>query len=133
MGVLLDSDALIEVLRRREPFYRHAQELLTQSATLFLSAVSYYEVLRGIEISHAIAQKSRLRLLDSQLHVLPVDKAVGEEAARIYLFLRTQGRLLPDADLLIAATALVHNLSLASNNQRHYARIPALSLANWDV
>lgn len=24
-------------------------------------------------------------------------------------------------------------LSLASNNQRHYARIPARSLANWDV
>ena len=37
------------------------------------------------------------------------------------------------ADLLIAATALVHNLSLATNNQRHYARIPNLTLARWDV
>ncbi len=39
----------------------------------------------------------------------------------------------PDADLLIATTALVHNLSLATNNQRHYARIPNLTLARWDA
>lgn len=133
MDVLFDSDALIEVLRRREPFYTYAQTVLADSSALFVSSVSYFEVLRGVEIAHATAQRRRLRLLESQLRVLPVDQAVAERAARLYVNLRAQGLLLPDADLLIAATALVHQLSLATSNQRHFSRIPSLTLAYWDA
>lgn len=133
MNVLFDSDALIEVLRRREPFDSYAQTLLADVPALFVSAISYYEVVRGVEIAHAYAQQRRLRLLSSQLQVLPIDQAVAREAARLYVKLRAQGLLLPDADLLIAATALVHGLSLATRNQRHFSRIPSLDLANWDA
>lgn len=133
MDVLFDSDALIEVLRRREPFYTYAQTVLADSSTLFVSAVSHYELLRGVEIAHARGQQRRLRLLESQLRVLPIDQPVTERAAHLYVNLRAQGLLLPDADLLIAATALVHQLALATSNQRHFSRIPSLTLAYWDA
>ena len=133
MSVLFDSDALIEVVRRREPFDSYAQALLADAPVLFVSAISYYEVLRGVEVAHAFAQQRRLLLLDSQLQVLPISKAVAERATTLYLNLRAQGLLLPDADLLIAATALAHGLALATRNQRHFSRIPSLSLANWDA
>lgn len=38
---------------------------------------------------------------------------------------------LGDADLLIAATALVYDLSLGTNNERHYNVIDGLPLTNW--
>jgi predicted nucleic acid-binding protein len=37
----------------------------------------------------------------------------------------------PDLDLLIAATALVHDLTLVTHNTAHYAEVPDLRLADW--
>lgn len=36
-----------------------------------------------------------------------------------------------DADILIAATALVHNLVLVTENRAHFQRIPKLRLESW--
>jgi predicted nucleic acid-binding protein len=36
--------------------------------------------------------------------------------------------LIPDTDLLIAATALAENLTLVTRNVRHFNRIPELKL-----
>lgn len=39
-----------------------------------------------------------------------------------------------DTDIIIyASTALALNLTLVSNNERHFARIEGLKLANWSV
>ena len=43
-------------------------------------------------------------------------------------FLRRQGQLIPDLDLLIAATALAHDLTLVTRNRRHFSRILSLRL-----
>lgn len=55
-----------------------------------------------------------------------------EEFARIRGELRAKGQLIGDLDLLIAATALHHDLSLLIRNTRHsgalWARIPDLKL-----
>jgi predicted nucleic acid-binding protein len=37
----------------------------------------------------------------------------------------------PGMDLMIAATALVHNLTLVTHNTRDYANIPDLRLIDW--
>lgn len=131
--VLVDSDILISILRRDRTMRVYAREQISVFGFISISAVTYYEVQRGLLSGNAPAQQQQMIQLKPQLRIWPVSEVVANQAAILYDDLRTQGRLLPDADLLIAATALVHNLSLASNNQRHYARIPALSLANWDV
>jgi predicted nucleic acid-binding protein len=45
---------------------------------------------------------------------------------RLRALLRLQGTLIPDLDLLIAATALQHDLVLLTRNRRHFDRIPGL-------
>jgi len=42
--------------------------------------------------------------------------------------LRQQGHLIGDPDILIAATALHHDLILLTRNRRHFERIPDLRL-----
>ena len=37
----------------------------------------------------------------------------------------------PDMDLVNAATALVHGLTMVTHNTRDYASVPGLSLADW--
>jgi tRNA(fMet)-specific endonuclease VapC len=36
-------------------------------------------------------------------------------------------------DLLIAATALVHGLTLVTHNTRHYAGIEGLTIEDWTI
>jgi predicted nucleic acid-binding protein len=52
--------------------------------------------------------------------VLPLNKALMKEFARI------RGQLINGLDLLIAATALYHDLP--THNLRHFSRIPFLKL-----
>lgn len=59
---------------------------------------------------------------------LPLTDAIVERFARLRAELRRQGRLIPDMDLLIAATALEEDLTLVARNFRHFERITGLKL-----
>lgn len=45
--------------------------------------------------------------------------------------LEVTGMSLDDFDLILAATALSHNLILITNNERHFKRIDGLKIENW--
>jgi predicted nucleic acid-binding protein len=44
-----------------------------------------------------------------------------------------QGRPTMSTDLFIAATALVHDLTLVTHNTRHFQNVPDLAVEDWLV
>lgn len=70
-------------------------------------------------------------VLKGRVPVLPVDARVAELYARVQAACSRIGRPRPAFDLLIAATALVHGLILATCNARHFAGIEDLSVEDW--
>ena len=62
--------------------------------------------------------------------VVPLSAETMRHFGRLRALLRQQGNLIPDFDLLIAATALEHDLVLVTRNRRHFERIPGLQLAH---
>jgi tRNA(fMet)-specific endonuclease VapC len=60
-----------------------------------------------------------------------IDHAVLDKAADLYAELRTRGQLIEDADLLIAAMALVHDMILVTHHTAHFARITGLQVDDW--
>jgi tRNA(fMet)-specific endonuclease VapC len=126
-----DSDTIVEILRRNPKAQHYLQYHLQQFGHLAISAVTLFEVERGLHIRQAAVQREQMNLLRPYLAVLAVTEEVALRTANLYASLRDTNQLLPDADLLVAATALHHDLTLATSNGRHFGRIPALRLVDW--
>ena len=130
MAFIFDTDAISEVLKRR-PLPAYVAWLRTiPRAEQFTSAVVVGELFKG---AYRSADAPRhLRNIETRVlpavTVLPYDV----EVARIYGALQAQleaaGRVLADADLQIAATAVHHDLELVTGNLRHFRRVTGLRL-----
>ncbi len=93
-----------------------------------VSAITVFELLTGVRDEVHLAER---RELIEACRVLDVSAEVASKAASLYTELRAAGRLIPNEDLLIASTAMVHRCALHTLNRRHYGRIAALSIHEW--
>lgn len=131
---LIDTDILIYLLKRKEPAYERSLEHLMQHKRFTLSCLSYYECLRGYK---AVGATKRLQLFQEILKitdVLYLDQEIMDKAGEIYGVLKREGLLPGEFDLLIGATAVVHDLKIITNNEKHYRRIQKhfpLRIDNW--
>ena len=136
---LLDTNVVSELrkatTRKAEPkVIAWANRVST--ATLFLSAVTVLELEIGILLVERrdSAQGSALRSwLDTRVlpaftdRILPVDTAVARRCAGLHVPDRRS-----DRDALIAATALVHRLTIVTRNVEDFAPTGAKLLNPWD-
>ena len=100
--------------------------------SLSTSAICEAEVLQGLEAKGSDRLWRAYRsVLKDRVPVLPVDIRVAEHYARVQAASARAGRTRPAFDLLIAATALVHELTLATCNVRHFEGIEGLSVEDW--
>jgi tRNA(fMet)-specific endonuclease VapC len=82
----------------------------------------------------AKASPKRLQtLLDllSDVTVLDVTLDVGRKFGEVRAGLLDAGLTTPEIDLFIAATALVHDLTLVTHNVQDFAHIPGLTIQDW--
>jgi len=99
-----------------------------------ISVASYGELLCGARTSsNTLKNISLVRQLSEIYPIEPVAPAIMETFAELKSCLEKAGERLDDFDLLIAATALNHNLILVSNNTRYFTRIKNLPLENWTI
>jgi tRNA(fMet)-specific endonuclease VapC len=129
---LLDSDSLSEIMKGRDQRVLHnAGAYLREHHSFWFSIITRYEILRGLHAKGASRQIMAFLQQYRASIVYPMTEEVIDRAAEIYGALHQQGRLILDADILIAATALVHDLLLVTGNEDHFQRIPDLSFVNW--
>ncbi len=130
--VLLDSDTLSEVIKGRDLHVQeHAVAYLRQHSVFRFSIVTRYEILRGLCAKGATRQTAAFLQQCQASSVYPLTEEIVDRAADVYGLLHRRGELISDADLLIAATALVHDLDLVTGNVDHFRRIPELRFINW--
>ena len=129
---LLDTTTLSDIMKGRDPNVRQrARQYLATHGCFEISILTRYEILRGLKAKRATQQ---IILFDRQCEksqVLPLTDATIVKAADIYAHLHQQGQLIGDADILIAATALVHDLVLVTENPAHFSRVPNLIIESW--
>ncbi len=128
---LLDTDILSELLKQHPQVTHRTRVYLAEHSRLTFSIITRYEILRGLKAKQAHAQEAAFDMLCQGCVILPLTDRVIERAATLYAELYRRGALLPDADLLIAATALDAQLTVVTNNLAHFQRIPNLVVETW--
>ncbi len=128
MTYLVDTDWVASFLNGRTDA-QHLFEMLTFEE-MAISLITYGELLDGIYYYGRNPQQSEVvfRTFLRGVAVLPLHEPIMERFALIRGDLRRRGQLIGDSDLLIAATALYHHLTLVTHNIRHFQRIPGLAM-----
>jgi tRNA(fMet)-specific endonuclease VapC len=131
MGYLMDTNAVSAVLKQNRTVLGRAEEAERDQKEIFVSAITYYEIRRGLLAVNAARKTKIFEAFCEDHEILEIDRRIiPDRAAAIYAELKQQGEILEDSDILIAASALVHDLILVTDD-RHFRRIPGLMIENW--
>ncbi len=112
---LIDSDILINHLRRRVPLEAYLGELKS-IARYGCSTIVVAEVYVGMRPAEEPATR---QLIEGLVH-FPVTTAVAEKAAEFKRRAGLSGRTIALDDCLIAATAFIEKATLITGNSKHY-------------
>lgn len=127
---LLDTDTVIYALKGQERVVSNLR--LNLNSILHLSIITMMELYYGAYKSQNIdANLAKLKTIENSFILLSPGQETVEVFGKLKAGLELQGLRLADMDLIIAAISLTHNLTLVTNNQKHFGRIPGLKLANW--
>lgn len=97
-----------------------------------ISIITWGELLYGAEKSSQ--RKKVFELLEEFIEfvpVFPMPENAGKTYGAIRAYLELNGMPVGNNDLWIAAHAKAQDLTLVTNNEREFRRIPGLKVQNW--
>lgn len=132
-GYLLDTNILSALMEENEMALGHAARIAHGGAA-YLSAISQGELLFGLLNAPPSKQAGLAERINRGIGLLagvvPVDRAAAQAYSAIRYDLKVRGRLIPDNDLWIAATAMANDFTLVSHDDG-FRHITGLKLEDW--
>jgi len=128
---MLDTNVCVELLRGRAPdVAKRLRRLAIDEAAI--SSITLAELQCGVAKS---ARPARHELLLVQfcapLAIPAFDGPAAETYGRVRAGLERAGTPIGPLDTVIAAHALALGVTLITNNQREFGRVPGLRVENW--
>ena len=133
MALLIDTSVFVAVERAGgDP-----SDLLEKvgAERVGLSAITASELLHGVHRADSAVRRDRrekfVEKILATLPIIPFTLEIARIHSRIWADLQAKGEVIGAHDLLIAATALRYDRSVATRNVRHFERIPGLKVVVW--
>lgn len=131
MKIMLDTDTCIYILKKKPENVIHKLSKIPME-NICISSITYAELVHGVEKS--LQKRKNLEVLTHFLKHLEILEW-GQDAAQYYgqirVVLETQGTLIGNMDLMIAAHARSIHAKLITNNLKHFSRVPHLKCEAW--
>jgi len=127
----LDTNIISAFLKKDLTVVRRVSDYLEYFDRLTINIISYYEILRGLK---ELGNEEKLRKFEEfvqENELVSIRKETVVKAAEIYAYLKKQGNLIEDADILMASIATVEDFVVMTNNIKHFERIESLATENW--
>lgn len=129
--VLLDTD-VFSYLWKGHP-RAEAFRSVIEGSRVCISFATVAELYKGAEKQGwGEAKLERLETHIERTVVVPYDVELARACGRLLAFQETRGRPMEEFDAWVAATALRHGITLATNNRRHFDDVPDLVLVDPD-
>lgn len=129
--MILDTTFLVDVLRGDES----VEELvasLDERGVARASAVTVMELWEGIRLAEASdTERAAVESLLADLREIPFDRECGMVAGELSADLQRAGDPVDDPDLMIAATALVHEEVVVTRNVSDFERIDGVDVRRY--
>ena len=120
----LDTNIAIDLLNGN----KHVIQLLDEVSALFLPVTVCGELLFGAKNSGRPVENERLfRQFINACTLLPCGLAIADAYSEVRKKLKDKGLPIPENDIWIAATCIVHNIPLATRDQ-HFKEVDDLEL-----
>jgi predicted nucleic acid-binding protein len=116
MTLLLDTTVLIDALRRKNVALTLLAEAVALGHQFSTSAISIAEVFSGSRL----AEETTTQAFLENILCFPVTYSIAERGGRLRNDWARKGRTLGLADMVVAATALEHNLALVTANRKDF-------------
>ena len=129
MAIILDADVIIR--GERAAFNLKNWLASLPNERFAIAAITVAELWHGVERAVGMHRLARQRYLDAILEsvpILPYTEQTAYQHARIWAALEVSGKMIGAHDLIVAATALEHQVSVATFNLRHFKQVPGLQL-----
>ena len=127
----LDSNIISYFLKKTGGIDRAIQTSVAHGHSITIIPIAYYEVKRGLIANNALKHIKIFENLCTHFGVGNFNKSVLSVAAEIYVALRAKGKLIEDADILVAAYCVANNFTLVTHNSKHFCNIDGLNIVDW--
>ncbi len=130
--ILLDTNVCIRLLNQRDKMI--LQQFQSRSPTeIAICSIVKAELLFGARHSQQVdLNLQRLKFFFAPLVSLPFDDRCAEHYGLIRADLAMAGQLIGPNDLMIAAIARAHDITLVTHNTHEFSRVIGLRLEDWE-
>ncbi len=120
MTFIVDTNVISEIARRRPD--ERVLQWLAEIGRVSISAITFEELYFGMALKpNSHVQRTIEVYLDAYVTIRDVTVTIAKHAGLLRGQLGQRGRVRSHADMLIAATAAAHGLTLATRNVRDFA------------
>jgi tRNA(fMet)-specific endonuclease VapC len=124
---LVDTDWIVDYLKGKKNAIEGLQKLFDKG--LYVSVISIAEIYEGIidAKNKDDVRKSFDDFLGGVV-ILNLNESICKKFGEIRSSMRKKGELIGDFDILIASTAIVHDLKLITGNVAHFSKIKEIKI-----
>jgi len=127
---MLDTNILIYTVKNKPEMVR--QQFEAHDGEICASSITAMELLYGAHKSQAVRRNlDVIEDLLGRIELLDFDLSAAEHAGQIRAELAEAGNPIGPFDVMIAGYARSKGMCLVTNNEREFARVSGLRLANW--
>ena len=127
----LDTSVIIDYVRGRGETISLIEKLDGELSSSYLCLAEIYEGIANTKTDKEKKEEAVKTFFRGLNEVYGLSEEIAVKFGVLRAELREKGQMIPDMDLLLAATCLTQNLTLITGNLKHFRRIKDLQIYSF--
>jgi predicted nucleic acid-binding protein len=127
----LDTNIVTYYLKGTKTIIDRVSAETGNANAVIIPPMVFYEIKRWLLTVNAVKKLELFEEMCSLSGIGTIGREIMEIASVIYSDLQKKGITIGDNDILIASYCLYHDITLVTNNEKHFKNIANLKMSNW--